>query len=68
MLPNPPDKFINEVQKLCFEIVWDRKQDKIKKSTAIHNASHGGVSIPDIKTYSKALKLTWSRKSYQKKP
>ena len=27
MLPNPLDKFINEVQKLCFEFVLDRKRD-----------------------------------------
>ena len=30
MLPNPPDEFINEVQKQCFEFVWNRKRDKIK--------------------------------------
>ena len=47
MLPNPPDKFINEVQKLCIEFVWDRKRDKIKRSVAIHNTSSGGINIPD---------------------
>ena len=26
MLSNPPDKFINDVQKLCIEFVWDRKK------------------------------------------
>ena len=61
------DKFINEVQKLCFEFVWDRKQDKIKQSSASRNVSNGGINIPDIKTYIKALKLTWLRKLYQNK-
>ena len=56
MLPNPPDKFINDVQKQCFEFVWDRKRDKIKRSIVIHNTSNGGINIPDIKTHIKALK------------
>ena len=34
----------------------------------IHNTSNGGINIPDIKTYIKALKLTWLRKLYQNKP
>ena len=28
MLPKLPGKFMNEVQELCFEFVWDRKWDK----------------------------------------
>ena len=68
MLPNPPEKFINEVQKLCSEFVWDRKQDKIKQSSASHNISNGGINIPDIKTYIKALKVTWLRKLHRNKP
>ena len=68
MLPNPPEKFINEVQKLCFEFKWDRKRDKIKRSIAIHNTSIRGINIPDIKMYIKALKLTWLIKLYQNKP
>ena len=58
MLPIPPDK----VQKLCFDFLWDRKRDKIQRLIAIHNASSGGINIPDIKMYIKALKLTWLRK------
>ena len=56
MLPNPPDKFINDAQKLCFEFLWERKRDKIKRSIVIHNTSNGGINIPDIETHIKALK------------
>ena len=52
MLPIPPDK----VQKLCYDFVWDRKRDKIQRLIAIHNASSGGINIPDIKMYIMALK------------
>ena len=68
MFPNPPDKFISEVQKPCFEFVRDGKRDKIKRSNATHNTSSSGINIPDIKTYIKALKLTWLRKLYQNRP
>ena len=40
-------------------------RDKIKKSIAIHNASHGVINIPDIKIYIKALELTWLWELYQ---
>ena len=68
MFPNSPDKFISEVQKPCFEFVRDGKRDKIKRSNATHNTSSSGINIPDIKTYIKALKLTWLRKLYQNRP
>lgn len=32
MLPNPPDKFIKDLQKLCFEFVWDKKEIKSKET------------------------------------
>ena len=47
--------------------MWDRKRAKIKRFIAIQNISHGGINIPDIKTYIKAPKLTWLRKLYQNK-
>ena len=65
MFPNPPYKFINEVQKLCFDFVWDRKRDKTKRSVVIHNTSNRGINIPDIKTYIRVLILTWLMKFYQ---
>ena len=59
MLPNPPDKFIRELQEKCFEFIWDGKRDKIKRSIATLHTKEGGINIPDIKTYIDALKITW---------
>ena len=39
-----------------------KKRDKTKRSVEIHNTSNGGINIPDIKMYIKALNLTWLRK------
>jgi len=30
-LPNPSDSYINELQKLCFNFIWNRKSDRIKR-------------------------------------
>ena len=58
LLPNPPDNFVNELQKTVFQFVWNRKQDWI----AIRSIAKGGLGIPNIKTYINALKLIWIRK------
>ena len=63
MLPNPPDDLINELQKKCFDFVWDGKRSKIKNSTAIHHNKNGGINIPHIQSYIQALKLTWLRRT-----
>ena len=42
----------------CFRICVGRKTGQKKRLIAIPNTSRGGVNIPDIKTYIKALKLT----------
>ena len=52
----------------CFDFVWDRKPDKIKRSIAIYSTSNGGINITNIKTYIKALKVTWLRKLHRNKP
>ena len=68
MLPNPPDDLIEELQKKCFDFVWDGKKDKIKRTTAVYHTKMGGISMPDLKIYIQALKLTWIRKLFNKEP
>ena len=53
MLPDPPDMFINEIQKL----VRDRKRDKVKRSVAFHWRYQVAVLIFRTLNYIKALKL-----------
>ena len=45
-----------------FEFVWNRKQDRISRKTAVKNIVKGGLGIPNIKNYVNALKLIWIRK------
>ena len=61
LLPNPPDNLVDELQKTVFEFVWNRKQDRISRKTAIKNITKGGLEIPKIRQYINALKLMWVR-------
>jgi len=65
LLPNPPNECIKQLQTQCFEFVWDKKRDKVKRNVAIHSIEDGGINIPYIKAYIKALKLIWLRKVLQ---
>ena len=68
LLPNPPDNLVDELQKTVFEFVWNRKQDRKSRKTAIKNIAKGGLGIPKIRKYINALKLIWVRKLKTSKP
>ena len=62
LLPNPPEKFTNGLQKFIFQFVWKKKQDRINRITVIKNIRNGGLGVVDIKYFANSLKLTWLRK------
>ena len=62
LLPNPPDDFINKIQKMSYEFVWNNKQDRIARTVVVKHVCEGGLGLPDIRQYINALKLTWIRK------
>jgi hypothetical protein len=62
LLPDPPDVFMEGLQKMIFRFVWDRKRDRISRNTAVKDITDGGLGIPQIKGFMNALKLTWIRK------
>jgi hypothetical protein len=62
MLPNPPDTYIDDLQRMVYKFVWNGKRDRISRCTAVKNVSHGGLGIPHIRSFIDALKLTWINK------
>ena len=61
--PLPTDqRVVNEVNNLCYNFLWDRKGDKIKRDTMISDYEQGGLKMVDIKIFSKALKATRIKK------
>lgn len=62
LLPNPPELWINKFQKLCFQFVWNKKQDRIARKISMKEVKSGGLGIPDLHTYIASLKIMWIRK------
>ena len=67
LLPGPPDDFVNNLQKMCFKFIWNNKQDKLSRKTAVKSVKSGGLGVPDIRSYISALKIMWIRKLKQTK-
>ena len=49
---------MKNLQKICFQFVWNGKQDRTARKTTIKDVESGGLNIPDSKTNILALKLT----------
>ena len=61
-LPNPSKQIIDELQKMFYQYLWDKKPDKIKRNVITQNYADGGLRMTEIGTFIKALKLTWLRR------
>ena len=57
------DTFIEDLQKMIFRFVWNRKCDRISRDTVVKHIADGGLGIPQIKSFMNALKLTWIKKT-----
>ena len=49
LLPHPPDHYMTELQKLCFNFVWNGGNDKINRRCSVKHVKNGGLNIPDVK-------------------
>lgn len=65
-LPNPPKTFIDEINKIFYNFMWNDKKDKIKRTNIIRAFNDGGLRMIDIKSFINALKLS-TVKRYLKK-
>ena len=48
LLPNPPDKLVDALQKTMYEFVRNRKQDRISRKIAICTEANLGTKIKNI--------------------
>ena len=61
-LPSPSKKIIDEIQKLFYDYLWNKGQDKIKRVVVTQNYKEGGFRMVDVNMFMYALKITWLRK------
>ena len=62
LLPDPPDAFVDSLQKHCYKFIWNRKQDRISRKTVVKSVKKGGLGLFDLKQFVNGLKITWIRK------
>ena len=65
-LPNPPAELIKELEVVFFfKFLWNAGPDRITRKIAIKNLSSGGLRMPHIYSFIKALKISWLRRVIQ---
>lgn len=58
-IPDPSEKFLDELQKLLFLFLWNGKPDKIRRQSTFYMCEDGGISMVNVKNYLSALKINW---------
>jgi hypothetical protein len=53
---------LNDIEKIFYKFLWNGKKDKIKRSVIINEYEEGGLKMPNIQSFYKALKMSWLHK------
>ena len=61
-LPNPPDELLKRLDKIFYKFLWNSGPDRISRNNMIRNEREGGLRMSQIRTFLKALKVTWFRR------
>ena len=61
-LPNPNDKFIQELNQTLFNFLWNSKIDRVKRDVITQDYDKGGIKMIDLRSYIESLKTTWIRR------
>ena len=61
-LPNPTEKYIQELNRLLYKFVWDNKPEKVKRDLITQDYSKGGLKMINIRNYIISLKSSWLRR------
>ena len=64
-LPPPPNELIKELEKLFYRFLWNSGPDRIKRKVIVKNIECAGLRMVEIKSFIKALKISWLRRIRQ---
>jgi hypothetical protein len=57
ILPSPGKLFLNDIEKIILNFIWDDKPAKIKKTILFKEKTEGGLNLTNIKIYAKSVKF-----------
>ena len=55
VLLSPTVQVMKEIRDIFYEFLWEGKPDKIKRNVIINNYEEGGLKLPHIESFCKAL-------------
>lgn len=61
-IPNPPQLIFKQLEKECFNFIWNNGSEKIKRDQMYMSYEDGGFKVPNIKLFCQAQKLIWIKK------
>ena len=64
-LPAPPHDLIKELEKMFYKFLWNSGPDRIKRQIVIKNIGCAGLKMIELRSFVKALKLSWLRRILQ---
>ena len=62
ILPNAPEFFFSNLQRMFFEFLWNNKGDKIKRSILYNDYLEGGLKMPHVYSFNNAIKVAWVKR------
>ena len=62
MVLNVPKQYVEQINKITFNFIWDGKPAQIKRSTIIGERRNGGLKMCDFAIMEKALKIVWIKR------
>ena len=57
-----PKETLIEMDRLLFKFIWPNGKHHVAKNVLIQDVGNGGLSMPDIESFIKAIKLTWIKR------
>ena len=52
-----PNRTVQQITKIMFSFIWDRKPDKISRTKLVQNKEHRGLEMIDLVSFIKGLQI-----------